>query len=592
MQLHRKLTQSLVGRQVPATTTRIAPCLPRSFHTHNLHHYQLTTTNHNNNHIKQNEKNEQENDEDDDEDDDDDDDDYRLIAIDRSKLVQKTYSPLSDTTGGRREAETAMIRHLKTKIKGSGPMSLSTFMHESLLNPKFGYYYTGGISPSLSEKLRSENHKDENAAVVEEKIFGASGDFVTSPEISSMFGEMIGVWCLEVWNQLNRPRKLQIVELGPGRGTLMHDLLHSISVLGEKKRSKLVTDFLSSTEVSVHMVEASPQLRQIQQRTLQRNGVAETSEKADSEKSEEKEQEKAIKSYCDIPVTWHSEFEQVPDLSTDKDAGILVLAHEFFDALPVFQFQYTDRGWCEVLVDVNDDESSDRREHFKYVLAPSATFSNILIELSPVENKLGNRIEISPASMGIMEQIGMRLQKQRGASLIIDYGKDEPMGFTLMGIKNHQFTETPLESPGEADLSVFVDFSSLRFALEKFDKVKVWGVQNQSHFLYQMGIDVRLLQVLRNPDLPESMLTNTIGAFNRLTSDSEMGRQYQVMCVTSPLNAPPAGFELAPKPKPFPKRHPSKATTSPTSEGTNPQPTFTQQARSAMNRPYHPTTFK
>jgi len=509
-------------------------------------------------------------------DDENDEDDYRLISIDRSNLIRKTYSPLSDTTGGKREPETAMIRHLKTKIKGSGPISISTFIHESLLNPKYGYYYTGGMSGNQQVEQQegtTTTTGQQQDKVDQERIFGARGDFVTSPEISSVFGELIGVWCVEMWHQLKCPKRLQIVELGPGRGTLMHDLLHSIHTLS-KKNSQLVSQFLSS-DISVHMVEASPQLKQIQKNTLSQEQGSSTTNSTEE-----------VRTYCNLPVTWHSEFEKVPDLSDQPDTGILVIAHEFFDALPVFQFQYTDRGWCEVLVDVNDDEQSNRPEHFKYVLAPSQTFSNILIDLSPVEPKIGNRIEISPASMGIMEQIGSRLQKQKGASLVIDYGKDEPMGFTLMGIKNHQFTETPLESPGQADLSVFVDFSSLRHSLHKLDQVKIWGPQNQGNFLYQMGIDVRLLQVLRNPNIPEAMLTNIIGAYHRLTSNKEMGSQYQVMCVTSPLNDAPAGFALAPKAKDIPKpkltTNEAPAATKPSAQAEQPKPQSAFKRRPSM----------
>jgi len=444
------------------------------------------------------------------------------VAVDRSTLVNKTYSPI---TIGKREPETPLTKHLKTKIKGAGPISVATFMQEALLNPKFGYYYTGGLT---NQQKDSEN--------VEQEIIGNRGDFVTSPEISSMFSELIGVWCLETWNRLDRPKNIQIIELGPGKGTLMHDLLSSIHVMN-KKHSPLVKQFLDS-KITIHMVEASPQLKQVQQNTL----------RISSDNTLPNIGEDIVISYCDIPIMWHETFAKVPDTSQEADSAVFFIAHEFFDALPVFQFEYTDRGWCEVLVDVNDDEDSDRPEHFKFVLAPSSTFANLLTGLSNVEAKIGNKLEISPVAMGIMENIGLKLSKQKGAALIIDYGNDESMGFTLQGIKRHTFTNSPLELPGQVDLSVFIDFSCLKNAVKKFahSGVATWGPQNQNHFLYQMGIDVRLMQILRNPEIDDEMQKRIVGAYERLIDKDGMGSQYKVLCVSSPASICPAGFDIIP----------------------------------------------
>lgn len=131
----------------------------------------------------------------------------KQVQIDTTNLIQKSYTLQQATNDNSncKEPETSMIKYLKDKIKGSGPLSVATFMNECLLNPKHGYYAT------------------------KQHIFGKSGDFITSPEISSLFGELVGLWCFSMWQQMGKPKRVKLMELGPGRGTLMHDMVRMMS---------------------------------------------------------------------------------------------------------------------------------------------------------------------------------------------------------------------------------------------------------------------------------------------------------------------------------------------------------------------------
>uniref|UniRef100_A0A2P2L2W5 Protein arginine methyltransferase NDUFAF7 n=1 Tax=Rhizophora mucronata TaxID=61149 RepID=A0A2P2L2W5_RHIMU len=178
-------------------------------------------------------------------------------------------------------------------------------MEEVLTNPKAGFY-------------------------INRDVFGAEGDFITSPEVSQMFGEMIGVWAMCLWEQMGRPQKVNLVELGPGRGTLMADLLRGLS------------KFKSFTEsLHINMVECSPTLQELQYHSLKCT---------DGDDSSGNVEKINISTLAGIPVSWHTSLEQVP-----SGLPTIIIAHEFYDALPVHQFQRASRGWCEKMVDVTED---------------------------------------------------------------------------------------------------------------------------------------------------------------------------------------------------------------------------------------------
>ncbi|MBF9194409.1 SAM-dependent methyltransferase [Microvirga sp. BT290] len=303
---------------------------------------------------------------------------------------------------------------------------------------------------------------------------GAAGDFTTAPEISQMFGELIGLWMLEVWNGMGRPAPCRLVELGPGRGTLMADLLRA---------TRLLPDFKGAP--TVHLVETSPSLRQRQQDAL-----------AESE----------------FTVQWHDRFEDVPS------GPILLVANEFFDALPVRQFLGTNRGWCERLVGLDD-------EHLILGLRP---------EPEPALGKplrLGDVLEWPGVSVDIMGTLAGRLARDGGAALILDYGYWGPaFGDTLQALKNHRPVD-PLQEPGEADLTTHVDFHRLAQAAAT-QGARVHGTVTQGEFLQALGIETRA-EALKARATP-AQAADIDRALTRLTErgPTGMGELFKVLAVT------------------------------------------------------------
>uniref|UniRef100_A0A8C4ZRS4 Protein arginine methyltransferase NDUFAF7 n=1 Tax=Gadus morhua TaxID=8049 RepID=A0A8C4ZRS4_GADMO len=239
-----------------------------------------------------------------------------------------------------------MLRHLVTKIKSTGPISVAEYMREVLTNPVTGYY-------------------------VNNDMLGPDGDFITSPEISQVFGELLGVWCVSEWMGAGRPGSLQLVEFGPGRGSLMNDILR---VLGQLRSA------LGRTEVSVHLVEVSPRLSQVQAGLL-------TGEQSRPAASEDQAVYRHGATPAGVPVSWYRHLDDVPR------GFSLFLAHEFFDALPVHKFQRTPRGWREVMVDV------DPEDRLRFVIIPAPTLASstlIQVPVSPPSTLI--QVPVSPSS--------------------------------------------------------------------------------------------------------------------------------------------------------------------------------------------------
>jgi len=303
---------------------------------------------------------------------------------------------------------------------------------------------------------------------------GAGGDFTTAPEISQMFGELAGLWMLEVWNAMGRPAPVHLVELGPGRGTLMADLLRA---------TRLLPDFGQAAQV--HLVETSPVLRQRQQATLAPSGY---------------------------PIQWHDRLEDVPE------GPLLLIANEFFDALPMRQFVATDRGWCERLVGLEG-------EHLIFGLRAEAEPSLG----KPL--RIGDVLEWPALSIDIMRELSGRLARHTGAALVVDYGYWGPaFGDTLQALRRHAYVD-PLEEPGEADLTTHVDFHRLAQAASD-QGVRAHSPGTQGDFLRALGIEARAssLKARATP----AQCTDIDAALSRLTErgDKGMGDLFKVLAVT------------------------------------------------------------
>jgi NADH dehydrogenase [ubiquinone] 1 alpha subcomplex assembly factor 7 len=309
--------------------------------------------------------------------------------------------------------------------------------------------------------------------------FGAAGDFTTAPEISQMFGELIGLWCVAVWQQMGEPRAIRLVELGPGRGTLMADALRA---------ARLVPAFREAA--SVHLVETSPALRERQRATLA--GAAPR-------------------------IAWHERLDEVPP------GPALVVANEFFDALPVRQFMATEAGWRERLVGTDGDRLA-------FGLAPEPDAS-----LAPA-TRPGEVREWPGAAIAIAERLAARLVRDGGAALAIDYGSAGPgTGDTLQAVRRHAFVD-PLEDPGEADLTVQVDFGHLGRAALK-EGALVHGPVPQAAFLEALGLGARAAALKRGADARQAEAIDA--AAERLTARgrTQMGELFKVLGFSHPALA-------------------------------------------------------
>lgn len=350
-----------------------------------------------------------------------------------------------------------LASQIRRLIKIGGPLTVAHYMNEALHNPSLGYY-----------KKR--------------KPFGKNGDFITAPEISQMFGEMIGAWCLDCWQKLGSPNPILLVELGPGRGTLLSDLWRVTSVSKEFRDA-----------VQICLIEKSPTLKTLQQHQL---------------------------SLLDSPPSpvWYENLSEVPD------GTILMVANEFFDALPVHQFVSGDAGWRERMVDCDPDDP----DRFRYVIAPNPTpATSYLSESSDV----GEEVEISPMGLTIALEVATRISKCRGAALIVDFSS-KGAGFSLQAVREHQYHD-PLVAPGEADLACAVNFEQLSSLATK-SGVSVHGPLGQGEFLRSLGIDRRAENLMKNTGFDRTNSTNDINSqLRRLTEPHLMGELFKVLAITS-----------------------------------------------------------
>ncbi|ESO90134.1 hypothetical protein LOTGIDRAFT_64084, partial [Lottia gigantea] len=371
-----------------------------------------------------------------------------------------------------------LLRHLKARIKANGPITVAEYMKEVLINPVSGYYMNNDV-------------------------FGVKGDFTTSPEISQMFGELIGIWCVNEYIQDKLTGTLNIVELGPGRGTLVDDMC------------RIFTNFKPlKDKVAMHLVEVSPTLSGIQAAKL--SGLDEPVEM--TPKTSNHPYYHSMKNKYDQDVYWYHSIKDVP-----KD-HMYYIAHEFFDALPIHKFQKSEKGWQEILVDIKDDVGEDGKE-IQFVLSGRRTAG--LTYLQPDANDTRDHIEVSPESGVIMQEICSRIKENGGGLLIGDYGHDGTKTDTFRGFKNHQLHDVLL-NPGTADLTADVDFSYLRKMAEQIG-VSVCGPKEQRDFLINMGIGIRLQVLLQNVNADG--WKDLLSGYDMLINPDKMGQRFQFLGV-------------------------------------------------------------
>lgn len=352
------------------------------------------------------------------------------------------------------------------RIRAAGPLTVAEFMAEALQHPRHGYYT--GRDP-----------------------LGAAGDFITAPEVSQVFGELIGLWCAEVWAQMGRPDPVLLVELGPGRGTLMADGLRALAVAPDFRRA-----------LRLHLVETSPALRALQARALA--------------KAE--------------PI-WHERLEAVP-------AGpLLLVANEFLDALPIRQFERRSGGWHERRVGLAPGGNK-----FAFALDPAPSPSAALIPPRLSTAPEGSVAEVRPAALSLAGGLAERLASEEGAALFIDYGHGESAcGDTLQAVRQHRYHPV-LEAPGSADLTAHVDFEAFAGAARDAG-ARSCGPVTQGSFLRTLGIELRAQQLVANAS-PESGAAIRAG-MRRLIDADQMGTLFKVLALTHPDLPTPAGFAVA-----------------------------------------------
>ena len=335
-------------------------------------------------------------------------------------------------------------------------MDVGLFMAMVLGHPQHGYYMT----------------RDP---------FGAAGDFTTAPEISQMFGEIIGAWAADLWRQMGEPAELTLLECGPGRGTLMADLLRA---------TRVVAGF--HTAVRVHFLEMSPVLKEMQANALE-----------------------------GFSPRWHETLNTVP-----THAPVMVIANEFLDALPIRQYQKTEDGWAERVIVVRDDA---------LVFDLGAAVPS---EWMPVAS-LGAVVEVSPARHAFVMSLCDVIKSTKGAGLLIDYGHVHTApGDTLQALYRHQYVSV-LEHLGQADVTAHVDFEAVSRAAQDAG-LAIHGPVTQGHFLKQCGIEARA-GVLKKTGR-DDQAADIEKALHRLTDSREMGTLFKVMGITHDHSLRPAGF--------------------------------------------------
>ncbi len=350
---------------------------------------------------------------------------------------------------------TELQKLLAARIAATGPITVADYMAEALLHPEHGYYTA----------------RDP---------FGTKGDFITAPDISQMFGELVGLSLAQAWLNQGAPAPFYLVELGPGRGTLMQDALRA---------TRAVPGFADAARV--HLIEASPRLR------------AQQAERVPQ-------------------ATWHDRLDDVPE------GPLFLIANEFLDALPIRQFQRDGTGWRERMVGLVEGELAIG------VSAP-APLSMLAHRLS--DTSKGDIVELCAQLPAVVSETGRRIAAHGGAALFVDYGDWRSLGDTLQAIEGHASVD-PISAPGTADITAHVDFEAVAQAAApaRHSRLTTQGV-----FLERLGITARARALAAK--LAGAELEAVVTAHRRLTHPTEMGDLFKVMALFPDGATPPPGCE-------------------------------------------------
>lgn len=353
---------------------------------------------------------------------------------------------------------------IRDLVNVNGPISVADYFALCLADPEHGYYKT-------------------------KEPFGHEGDFITAPEISQLFGEMLGIYLVQSWQKHMPKGPIRLVEIGPGRGTLMADALRVIS---QAQKTYL-------NQLTIHMVETSPRLREKQADTL---------------------------SVYKDKITWHDTFEDVPDGFT------LLVANELFDAIPIRQFVKTDKGFRERMVTIDADDQ------LNFTVGVAGIDPDLLPENHKIQ-PMGTIYELAPARANVMASIANRLSEQGGSALVIDYGFNAAgFGDTLQAIRKHDY-DHPLANPGVADLTSHVDFETLMHISHAAGS-HIHGVMHQGDFLVGLGLLQRAGALGHNKD--HTTQQEIRSAVERLAGEGQgnMGELFKVLAISG------APIQLAP----------------------------------------------
>ncbi|GAB5389475.1 MAG: SAM-dependent methyltransferase [Alphaproteobacteria bacterium] len=352
------------------------------------------------------------------------------------------------------EHDTPLGRLLATEIAAAGPMPCARFMALCLGHPQHGYYIT----------------RDP---------LGAAGDFTTAPEISQVFGELIGLWIADLWTRMGAPDRFTLVELGPGRGTLMGDACRAM---------RLLPACLKAAQIA--LVETSPTLRKAQAETLARHAPGKQPD-------------------------WFDRVEELPE-----DAPLIVIANEFFDALPVAPHRWSGSDWHEWQIGLAPEQG------FVIGQSPDPT----PLPHAPTAKATGDVFELAETSAAVMSTLASKIARSTGAALIIDYGHPQTsIGETVQAL--HRHAQVPLlHRPGQSDLTAHVDFALLAAVATNHGLIAA-PLLTQAHFLASLGLQQRAEQLIAGK--PAEQAADIASRINRLVDPTQMGALFKALTVAS-----------------------------------------------------------